>query len=136
MGWKGLLGKKKSRQSGAGEINIWRLQALLNNFRRILLQNNAILEEMNRLERTLGGEFIFDKTFLDWSGVNDVRRSPCQKYERQRKSCKCKQETEKEGFKSHARSIMIEWNRAAVSGNGEVQDQTSAYLSSTMLPYQ
>ncbi len=65
MGWKGLWGKKKSRQSGAGEINIWRLQALLNNFRRILLQNNAILEEMNRLERTLGGEFIFDKTFLE-----------------------------------------------------------------------
>jgi len=64
MWWKRGKGKK-NRQLDTGEINIWRLQALLNNFRRILLLNNAILEEMNHLERTLGGEFIFDKTFLE-----------------------------------------------------------------------
>ncbi len=63
MWWKWSRTKKGGR--GAGEINIWRLQALFNNFRRILLLNNAILEEMNRLERTLGGEFIFDKAFLE-----------------------------------------------------------------------
>lgn len=62
-----LWRKKRLRRTGITEINIWRLQALFNNFRRILFLNNAVLEEMTHLERTLGGEFIFDNSFLEAS---------------------------------------------------------------------
>ncbi len=67
MWLKRLLGKKRLRRTTISKITIWRLQALLNNFRRILLLNNGVLEEMALLERTLGGEFIFDKNFLEGS---------------------------------------------------------------------
>ncbi len=49
------------------EINIWRLQSLFNNFRRILFLNNAILEDMAQMEQALGGEYIFDRAFLETS---------------------------------------------------------------------
>ena len=55
--------QRRRRQSR--EIDFWRLQALFNNFRRILFENNAILEDMAHLERVLGGEYIFDRAFLD-----------------------------------------------------------------------
>lgn len=65
MWWKRLLGKNRSPRTDNAEINIWRLQSLFNNFRRILYLNNAILENMARMEQALGGEYIFDKTFLE-----------------------------------------------------------------------
>ena len=49
------------------EIDVWRLHALFNNFKRILVFNNAILEDMARMERALGGEYIFDRAFLETS---------------------------------------------------------------------
>lgn len=52
------------------EANIWRLQALFTNFRRILKLNNAALALMADMEQALGGEYIFDQTFL----INSVRR--------------------------------------------------------------
>ncbi len=52
------------------EADIWRLQALFTNFRRILKLNNAALSLMAEMEQTLGGEYIFDQTFL----INSVRR--------------------------------------------------------------
>ncbi len=52
------------------EADIWRLQALFTNFRRILKLNNAALALMGEMEQALGGEYIFDQTFL----INSVRR--------------------------------------------------------------
>ena len=65
MWWQRLLGQERSSRSDIAEINIWRLQSLFNNFRRILYLNNAILENMARMEQALGGEYIFDKAFLE-----------------------------------------------------------------------
>ncbi|MCL2457811.1 MAG: PEP-utilizing enzyme [Desulfobulbus sp.] len=62
--WSGLeAGRREARQ----EIDFWRLQALFNNFKRILLLNNAVLEDMAKMERALGGEYIFDRAFLESS---------------------------------------------------------------------
>lgn len=64
--WRPLLTKRlRTNRRKAVEIDIWRLQALFNNFRRILFLNNAILEDMANMERALGGEYVFDRTFLD-----------------------------------------------------------------------
>ena len=65
MWWQRLIGKNRPRGRETTEINIWRLQSLFNNFRRILYLNNAILEDMDHMERALGGEYIFDKAFLE-----------------------------------------------------------------------
>ena len=43
------------------------MHSLFNNFKRILVFNNAILEDMARMERALGGEYIFDRAFLETS---------------------------------------------------------------------
>ncbi|MFV0436452.1 MAG: PEP-utilizing enzyme [Desulfopila sp.] len=60
--------------SAAGEeINFWRLQALFNNFKRILQLNNGVLEEIATMERALGGEYIFDRAFLS-SAVGRIAR--------------------------------------------------------------
>lgn len=67
MWWQQLFGNKPGAHSDAVEIDIWRLQALFNNFRRILHLNNSILERIAQLERALGGEYIFDRTFLETS---------------------------------------------------------------------
>ncbi|MGE4559434.1 MAG: PEP-utilizing enzyme [Desulfobulbus sp.] len=66
--WRGL---GHWGQDGEREISFWRLQALFNNFKRILLLNNTILEEMARMERALGGEYIFDRAFLE-SSVSSI----------------------------------------------------------------
>ncbi|MDD2464458.1 MAG: PEP-utilizing enzyme [Desulfobulbus sp.] len=66
--WRGL---GTFRQDSAKEISFWRLQALFNNFKRILLLNNAVLEEMAKMERALGGEYIFDRAFLE-SSVSSI----------------------------------------------------------------
>ncbi|MFH0782842.1 MAG: PEP-utilizing enzyme [Pseudomonadota bacterium] len=67
MWWQQLFGRKPKAGGETGEINIWRLQTLFNNFRRILHLNNAVLEGMAQLERALGGEYIFDRSFLETS---------------------------------------------------------------------
>ena len=67
MWWQKLFGNTARTKDSVAEINIWRLQSLFNNFRRILHLNNAVLEEMARLERALGGEYIFDRAFLETS---------------------------------------------------------------------
>jgi pyruvate,water dikinase len=46
---------------------VWRIQALFNNFRRILEQNNAAIEQMAAMEQALGGAYIFDRAFLEAS---------------------------------------------------------------------
>lgn len=51
-------------------VDVWRLQALFSNFRRILDLNNAALAHMAEMEQALGGEYIFDRPFLE----NSVRR--------------------------------------------------------------
>lgn len=65
MWWQRLLGRARTRHTDIAEINIWRLQSLFNNFRRILSLNNAILANMARMEQALGGEYIYDKAFLE-----------------------------------------------------------------------
>ena len=67
MWWQRLIGKNRTKGRETAEINIWRLQSLFNNFRRILFLNNAILEDMDHMERALGGEYIFDRAFLETS---------------------------------------------------------------------
>ena len=67
MWWQRLIGINRPRSRETAEINIWRLQSLFNNFRRILFLNNAILEDMDHMERALGGEYIFDRAFLETS---------------------------------------------------------------------
>ncbi len=59
---------KKKRNTPAGEqAMVWRFQSLFNNFRRILDQNNAALLQMENMEQALGGEYIFDQSFLEKS---------------------------------------------------------------------
>ena len=65
MWWQRLLGQTPTRHPDIAEINIWRLQSLFNNFRRILFLNNAILSNMAKMEQALGGEYIYDKAFLE-----------------------------------------------------------------------
>ena len=67
MWWQRLIGQNRPKGRETAEINIWRLQSLFNNFRRILFLNNAILEDMDHMERALGGEYIFDRAFLETS---------------------------------------------------------------------
>jgi pyruvate,water dikinase len=67
MWWQRLIGPKRPNRKDIAEINIWRLQSLFNNFRRILFLNNVILEDMAQMEQALGGEYIFDKAFLETS---------------------------------------------------------------------
>ncbi|MGD9947300.1 MAG: PEP-utilizing enzyme [Desulfobulbus sp.] len=66
--WRGLgaFGQRPEK-----EVGFWRLQALFNNFKRILLLNNGVLEEMAKMERALGGEYIFDRAFLE-SSVSSI----------------------------------------------------------------
>jgi pyruvate,water dikinase len=60
-----LFKKKRSAETTPAEINIWHLKSLFNNFRKILHLNNRILENMARMEQSLGGEYIFEKSFLE-----------------------------------------------------------------------
>ena len=70
MWWQRLIGRKPTKRRDTAEISLWRLQSLFNNFRRILALNNAILEDMAKMEQALGGEYIFDRAFLE----NQVRQ--------------------------------------------------------------
>jgi pyruvate,water dikinase len=49
------------------DIDIWRVKALFNNFRKILQLNMVIFENMAELDRSMGGEYIFDKSYLEKS---------------------------------------------------------------------
>ncbi len=63
--WRRLFGRRHPKAADTAEINIWRLQSLFNNFRRILQLNNAVLANMARMEQALGGEYIYDRAFLE-----------------------------------------------------------------------
>lgn len=64
--WRHLFRNKKNQPaSGTQEIDIWRVKALFNNFRKILQLNTLVFEEIAALDRTLGGEYIFDRKFLE-----------------------------------------------------------------------
>jgi len=45
--------------------------ALFNHFRRVVTINNQILEKIADLERVLGGEYVYDRTFLQ-NAVTDI----------------------------------------------------------------
>lgn len=62
----GILGKR-SKKPG---MSIWRLQALFHNFKAILELNNTALASMAEMEQALGGEYIFDRPYLE----DSVRR--------------------------------------------------------------
>jgi pyruvate,water dikinase len=66
MKWPSLFGRRPVPPG----VDVWRLQALFSNFRRILDLNNAALAHMAEMEQALGGEYIFDRPFLE----NSVRR--------------------------------------------------------------
>lgn len=51
-------------------MSVWRLQALFHNFKAILELNNTALARMAEMEQALGGEYIFDRPYLE----DSVRR--------------------------------------------------------------
>jgi phosphohistidine swiveling domain-containing protein len=68
--WPHLFRNKKNQPaSGTQEIDIWRVKALFNNFRKILQLNTLIFEQISAMDRALGGEYAFDRKFLE----NSVR---------------------------------------------------------------
>ncbi len=56
---------KRPSKTSVQEIDIWRVKALFNNFRKILQLNTVIFENMAELDRSMGGEYIFDKSYLE-----------------------------------------------------------------------
>jgi len=62
-----VLRRHPDRSCTASEATSWRLQSLFIHYRRILELNNTALELMSEMERALGGEYIFDRTFLETS---------------------------------------------------------------------
>ncbi len=68
--WRHLFRNKMYQPaSGTQEIDIWRVKALFNNFRKILQLNTLVFEQISAMDRALGGEYIFDRNFLE----NSVR---------------------------------------------------------------
>ncbi len=66
--WRHLFRNKKNQPViGAQEIDIWRVKALFNNFRKILQLNTLVFEQIAAMDRALGGEYIFDQSFLEES---------------------------------------------------------------------
>jgi phosphohistidine swiveling domain-containing protein len=66
--WRNLFRKKRNQPAGgAQEIDIWRVKALFNNFRKILQLNTLVFEKIAALDRALGGGDIFDREFLEES---------------------------------------------------------------------
>lgn len=64
--WNHLFRNKRNQPaSGAQEIDIWRVKALFNNFRKILQLNTLVFEQIAAMERALGGGEIFDRKFLE-----------------------------------------------------------------------
>lgn len=58
------------RRGKTPEMSVWRLQALFHNFKAILELNNTALAGMAEMEQALGGEYIFDRPYLE----DSVRR--------------------------------------------------------------
>ena len=52
-------------QNPAGVNSPLQLASVFRRFRRILFLNNRVLEKIAEMERALGGEYIFDQTFLN-----------------------------------------------------------------------
>jgi len=52
-------------QNPAGVNRPLQLASVFRRFRRILFLNNRVLEKIAEMERALGGEYIFDQTFLN-----------------------------------------------------------------------
>jgi pyruvate, water dikinase len=66
--WRYLFHNKRNQPvSGPQEIDIWRVKALFNNFRKILQLNTLVFEQIGAMDRALGGEYIFDRNFLESS---------------------------------------------------------------------
>jgi pyruvate,water dikinase len=64
--WRHLFRNKKNQPAnGAQEIDIWRVKALFNNFRKILQLNTLVFEQISAMDRALGGEYIFDRKFME-----------------------------------------------------------------------
>jgi len=63
----GVSGKRSKKSA----MSIWRLQALFRNFKSILELNNTALARMAEMEQALGGEYIFDRPYLEDS-VRDM----------------------------------------------------------------
>ncbi|MFH0784488.1 MAG: PEP-utilizing enzyme [Pseudomonadota bacterium] len=64
--WRHLFRRKVNQpKGGAQEIDIWRVKALFNNFRKILQFNTLVFEQIAAMDRALGGEYIFDRNFLE-----------------------------------------------------------------------
>ncbi len=60
-----LRRNKRPSKTSVQDIDIWRVKALFNNFRKILQLNTVIFENMAELDRSMGGEYIFDKSYLE-----------------------------------------------------------------------
>lgn len=66
--WRHLFRNKMNLPaSGSQEIDIWRVKALFNNFRKILQLNTLVFEQIAAMDRALGGEYIFDRNFIEES---------------------------------------------------------------------
>jgi pyruvate,water dikinase len=66
--WRHIFSNKKDRPaSGAQQIDIWRVRALFNNFRKILQLNTLVFEQIAAMDRALGGSDSFDREFLEES---------------------------------------------------------------------
>lgn len=50
------------------------LASVFNRFRHILFLNNRVLEKIAEMEKALGGEYIFDRTFLNQSVADLIER--------------------------------------------------------------
>ncbi len=51
--------------NAAGKDGVRKFASVFKRFRRILFLNNKVLEKIAEMERALGGEYIFDQTFLN-----------------------------------------------------------------------
>jgi pyruvate,water dikinase len=65
------MGDKGANSPPGGETGPGSARFLLRTFKRILGLNTRVLERMAQMDRALGGEYIFDKAFLE-SAVRDV----------------------------------------------------------------
>jgi pyruvate,water dikinase len=65
------MGDKTASRSPGGETGPGSARFLLRTFKRILGLNTRVLERMAQMDRALGGEYVFDKAFLE-SAVRDV----------------------------------------------------------------
>jgi len=57
-----------------GTDGVKKFASVFKRFRRILSLNNRVLEKIAEMERALGGEYIFDQTFLNQTVANLTER--------------------------------------------------------------